>query len=242
MWWNAMSVLQQTMFIIACAATAVLVIQIILMIIGGATDGGFDGDTGMSDIGGGGVSDIGDVDVGDVDISDIDGVGDVDTDIGGASAANIDGGSLVPFGLRLLSLRSILAFVAVGAWVCYTVCYSLAWYWAVIIAAACGLAAACGMAAALVGIEKMQDNGNIDPHNAVGKIGTVYLTIPPARTGRGKVNILIQERYAEYDAVTDGDEPIPTSSEIVVEDNAADNVLVVKKYRRPSISIETEKR
>ena len=93
----------------------------------------------------------------------------------------------------------------------------------------------------MVGMEKLQSNGAINIKNAIGKIGTVYLTIPPRRSGFGKVNVLVQERYAEYDAVTDGDEPIPTLAEIEVIGAVGADKLVVKRYKKPSIVVENAK-
>lgn len=252
MWWDSLSVLQQVMFIIASATTLVLILQIILMLISGSTDadvgGGGITDADASDLGGG-ISDMADASDGDISsifegstggMSDdaLGGSGDFD---GNTEAASGSHGATMPFGLRLLSLRSIIAFVAVGAWVGYTLLYALDWYWAIIIAVACGFAAACGMAAALIGMEKLQSNGNINPANALGKIGTVYLTVPPERTGKGKINILIQERYAEYEAMTDSDESIPTSAQIKVVGLIEGNVLLVTKYKQPSIVVENVK-
>lgn len=258
MWWDSLSVGQQVMFIVACATTFILIMQIILMLISGASDadvGGGISDADASDIGGGGLSDVSDMsDVSEVgggglsSVFDGSGGGLSESSLGGSGdfdgsdvSSNTGRGSTMPFGLRLLSLRSVIAFVAVGAWVGYTLMYVLDWYWAVIIACACGFAAACGMAAALIGMEKLQGNGNLNPTNALGKIGTVYLTVPPSRTGKGKINILIQERYAEYEAMTDCDEPIPTSSEIKVTGCVEGNVLLVTKYKQPSIIVENVK-
>lgn len=250
MWWNAMSTLQQTTFIIGCVVTAILIIQILMMIIGGSSD---------ADVQGGGITDAdGDFSVG--DISDVDadipgGITDADGDVsdatlGGAQDADADisGGKAdgsvtslgAAFGLRLLSLRSIIAFLAVGCWMCYTLCYMLDWYWALIISVVCGFAAACAMAGAIIGIEKMQGNGNLDPQNAIGKIGTVYLTVPPSRSGKGKVNVVIQERFAEYEAITDSGEAIKTAAQIKVTGYAGNNVLIVEKYKQPAITVITE--
>ncbi len=251
MWWNAMSTLQQAAFIIACAATLILIVQIILMFIGASSDSAADISSDVSDISvDGDVSDVGNIDVpdgsGDVSIDGDVGDGDVSFDADAdAPVGDTDllhpGRRFAPFGFKLLSLRSILAFITVGAWVLYTACYGLAWYYSLLIALACGFAAACGMAGAMVGMEKLQSNGAINIKNAIGKIGTVYLTIPPRRSGFGKVNVLVQERYAEYDAVTDGDEPIPTSAEIEVIGAVGADKLVVKRYKKPSIVVENAK-
>ncbi len=233
MWWDTLSTLQQAMFIIACVLTALLVVQIILMFVGGASDAGDVGD--LSDVGD--MGDIGDVgDVGDIgDVGDVGDVGNVDAGGGGVSDVGSSGGAL--FGMKLLSLRSILAFSVMFAWLCYTMCFVVDWYIALIISAGGGMIAACAMAGALVGMEKLQDNGNLVAENAVGTVGTVYLTVPPARSGHGKINIVIQERYAEYEAVTDSDEPLPTGTEIQVIKHVGGNVLLVKKYQKPSITI-----
>lgn len=260
MWWNDMSTLQQAMFIIACVATAVLILQIIFMLVGGSHDTDITaGGASDADIAGGGAIDncdalnVGDVPSGDFDAGVPDGGfdGDIsgadfdgDTDVSNvgkpSDAIGSGSGAAAAFGLRLLSLRSIIAFVTVGSWVCYTLCYPLEWYIALIIAVVCGFAAACGMAGAMVGMERLQTSGNINPQNAIGKIGTVYLTIPPARSGRGKVNVLVQERYVEYEAITSSGDPIPTSTEIKVTGYAGANVLIVEKYKKPSITVTTE--
>lgn len=241
MWWNSMSTFQQVVFIIACAATVVLIVQIILMFVGADHGGELDVDADVSDIGGAGeLSDASEMS-GASDIGlDLD--ADADVPSGGISDASGDGDVTTgntPFGFRLLSVRSILAFFAVGSWVCYTVCYALDWYYALLIAIGCGFAAACAMAGAMIGMEKLQSSGNMNIKNAVGKIGSVYLTIPASRGGKGKVNVLVQERYAEYDAVTDCSDPIPTATEIKVIGYVENNVLLVERYKKPSITVET---
>ena len=187
MWWNSMSALQQTAFIIACAASFVLVLQLIMLLIGGSADSDIGGgltDTELS----GGLTDGGLSDAGAFD--------------GGANATDTD-----------LSTDGEVS---------------------------AGSHSGCAMAAALIGMEKMQGDGNLDPKNAIGKIGTVYLTVPPERSGKGKVNILIQERYAEYEAITNGSTALPTASEIKVVGYDGANVLIVEKHKKSAITIETE--
>ena len=244
MWWNDLTTLQQVMFIIACVATAILVLQIILMLVSGAHDGSFDS------------ADAPDVDLDtdvDVDIGHADGCDcgcgtgsvDIDGDMGVDSIDDVSDGShdvgvshRMPFGMRLLSFRSILAFITLGSWVCFAACYELTWYYSVIIAVACGMVAACGMAAALLGMEKLQSNGVINPRNSIGKVGSVYLTIPAYRSGRGKIHVLVQERYAEYDAITDSATPIPTGAEIKVVGVAENNVLIVEDVKDSKLVVE----
>jgi hypothetical protein len=49
----------------------------------------------------------------------------------------------------------------------------------------------------------------------VGQCGTVYLPIPGQKSGRGKVQINLQNRTMEYPAVTAQDS-LPTGSKVVV--------------------------
>lgn len=73
----------------------------------------------------------------------------------------------------------------------------------------------------------MQQAGNINIfRSAVGCEGKVYLKIPAARAGSGKVQITINNSVREYEAVTDG-VALPTGASIrVVEALSADTLLV----------------
>ncbi|MBQ9185435.1 MAG: hypothetical protein IJ151_06145 [Bacteroidales bacterium] len=74
----------------------------------------------------------------------------------------------------------------------------------------------------------MQQSGNINlAKSAPGCTGTVYLSIPAARKGEGKVQITINNAVREYAAVTDG-EAIPTGASIVVQEAIGPNLLLVK--------------
>ncbi len=53
--------------------------------------------------------------------------------------------------------------------------------------------------------------------------------MPPLGGGLGKVNVLLQERYVECDAVTDEEEALITGAEVVVTGLTDDNKLVVKR-------------
>lgn len=64
--------------------------------------------------------------------------------------------------------------------------------------------------------------------NAIGKIGQVYLVIPPGATGKGKVLVEIQQTIHELEAITHSSTNIPTGSQVLVE-SVEDRLLVVKK-------------
>ena len=76
----------------------------------------------------------------------------------------------------------------------------------------------------------MQQSGNIDVFtSAEGCQGKVYLTIPAARSGEGKVQIAINNSVREYNAVTDG-ETLKTGTDIWVVEAINENTLVVEAF------------
>ena len=77
-------------------------------------------------------------------------------------------------------------------------------------------------------MSKMEQSGNIDTASAVGCKGNVYLKIPAARSGEGKVQITIQGAIREYDAVTNGEE-LPTGTPVVITQVLNENVLIAAK-------------
>lgn len=232
-WWMALSSLQQVMFVIGCATLLFMIAQIIMMLMGlGDHDVSADGDV-SADVD---VSADSDVDLSvdtDGDVS-IDADANVEVDTGSVVASvgtpdaetSCSGGEVCThpegmehfhaFGLRLLSLRCLITFFCFGAWAVFIFEEYLAWYYAVAIGVAVGLAAAVGMALLIGELMKLQRDGTIKMKNCVGCDGEVYLTVPAARNGIGKVNILVQETFAEFEAVTDDDEAIPTGEKVKV--------------------------
>ena len=74
---------------------------------------------------------------------------------------------------------------------------------------------------------RLQSDGTMRLENAIGQSGSVYLTIPPARQGRGKVEVMVQEQMRELEAVTDDKDPLPTGCEVVVTAISGRSTLVV---------------
>ncbi len=78
-------------------------------------------------------------------------------------------------------------------------------------------------------VMKLRSDGNTDNRNAIGTAGKVHLTIPPSRSGEGKVHIMLQGAYVERNAVTDSEEALVTGSEVVVVGVSGQTDLIVKK-------------
>lgn len=211
-WWNSLGLAAQIFYCIAVPSTLVLLIQTILMFIGIGEDAdgvdgpeldadGIDGDIVSDDL----------PDVGDNSVDDFDPNGGLD-------------------GLRVFTVRGIIAFLVVFGWVGVVMDAASITMWITVpVAAVCGLVMMFLLAFMFKAVMKLRNDGNTDNRNAIGTSGKVHLTIPPARTGEGKVHIMLQGSYVERDAVTDEETPIPTGSEIVVVRVSGDTTLVVRR-------------
>lgn len=204
-WWNSLGLASQIFYCIAIPASLVLLIQTILMFFG--FDEGPDGDV--------------EVDISDVDVND--GVFGEDSVEGWEPSS--DFGSL-----HIFTFRGIVAFFVIFGWV-GVVMQSLAVNLpiTIVVAIVCGLAMMIGIAFLLKFVMRLRNSGTADNRNAIGTAGKVYLTIPPSRSGEGKVNIMLQGTYVERNAVTDETESIPTGCEIIVIGTSGETSLVVKR-------------
>jgi len=79
----------------------------------------------------------------------------------------------------------------------------------------------------LKGTLRLQSDGSVRLPNAIGKPASVYIRVPARRSGRGKVNVTVQECLIEADAVTDGETDIATGMEVTVVGMADPNTLLV---------------
>ncbi|MBR2338572.1 MAG: hypothetical protein IKA63_03810 [Clostridia bacterium] len=214
-WWESLSLISQIFACVAIPTTVVLLIQTILMFIG------------IGDEAGEGFS-LGEA-AGE-DISDM----DMEPDVGdGVFGDGPPEGDLDPTGLdglRVFTVRGIIAFFVVFGWVGMALDGAGAQLWLTIaVATVCGFAMMLLLAFLLRTVMKLRNDGNLDNRNAVGTAGRVYLTVPASRGGEGKVNVLLQGTYVEREAVTDEEEPIPTGSEVVVTGLSGQTTLVVKR-------------
>lgn len=179
MFWTNLGIAGQVYFCVACIASALLLVQLLLMIIGASTDIDFDvfeGDDG---------------------------------------------------GIGLFTVKGLTAFFAVGGWSATgAIIGNLHWGWSIPIFLVTGIIALVGMGLLYKGMAKLQSNGVINPINAIGKEGEVYLRIPSSGQGHGKITIMLQEKLIEGDAITKGNAPIPTGAMIQVVEVVGDTYVV----------------
>ncbi len=88
------------------------------------------------------------------------------------------------------------------------------------------------MAALFYYTGRLAYNGTLKMQNALKASGTVYLTIPAARTGMGKVTLQVQGSWRELDAMTDEDAPIATGTLVTVASILDNQILLVTKQTR----------
>ncbi|MSP92310.1 MAG: hypothetical protein EXR79_10985 [Myxococcales bacterium] len=84
-----------------------------------------------------------------------------------------------------------------------------------VLATLCGVAAMAAVVVMMRGIARLQVSGTLDVGRAVGLPATVYLRVPGAMAGTGKITVSIEGREAELLAMTSGPE-IPTGARVHV--------------------------
>lgn len=211
-YWSSLVFEQQLFVCIAIPATVIMIIQIITMLVG---------------LGGG----TGDIDGADADV-DLDGDGapdfDADTDV------DADGDT-PDAGLSVFTFRGIVAMLCIMGWsglVFLNPLLGIHKILGFLITFALGALTLVLVALAMKGIYKLQQSGNLDLHNAIGKVGQVYLTVPQNGKGSGKVSLTVQDQYKEFTAITAAEEPIKTGAYVRVVSLSEAGVLVVEPINK----------
>lgn len=190
-WFKQLTGLEIAYFVIACVGTLALLVQIILMLVGG--------------------------DDGDLDL-------DTDTDGDGAFDSHTD------TGVSLFTMKGLTAFFAIGGWTgLMMLSYDIAAAVSIPVSVAAGLAAYFIVWILIRVILRLQEDGTADYASAVGKTATVYVSVPAARTGRGKITLTLQGRFTEADAVTDDGERIPVDCTVEIVQASGDFFVVKRK-------------
>jgi hypothetical protein len=193
-----------TIFLVAAViGGTVLVCQFILTLVGLGHDG-FDGGHHVGDLSG---SHVG---------------GDFHGDAHGGDSmhGHADGDQHHPdsswlFGvLSFRTLVAAIAFFGVAGKAALSAGYTSAS--SLILATLIGFSAMYGMYWLLRLVGSLNSAGNERIVNAIGRQATVYIPIPIAGKGAGKVQLSMQNRIVEYQAVTDDVEPLKTGESVEV--------------------------
>lgn len=226
-WLNELTGLQRAFALIAVPATMIMIFQFIMSFFGFVQDGGADGLDSVDDF----------VD-GDMDADFDDGIpGDIaDEQPHGIYEDNLsdnidehgDDTSSKADSLKLFTFRGIIGFLSIGGWMgVVAINWGIPIPGAVLLALLAGWMALYFVAWSLRAVMRLQQSGNIVLDNAIGLTGEVYIPIPPLKSGVGKVNIVIQDRLSEVNAVTDTEHTIKTGEKITVINIEPEGVLLV---------------
>ncbi len=157
------------------------------------------------------------------------GIGDGEAD-GDMDPDGFDVGDAGDGGLVLFSVRGIVAMFCVAGWAGIVfIDLGLGNMVAILLSAVCGVAALFGIAYLMKAVLKLQSNGNIQIGAAVGKTGEVYIPIPPKGQGRGKINITVQDRFIEIDAISASEDILKTGETVRVVSTDEAGLVVVER-------------
>ena len=181
----------------AVLGTTVFLIRLGLMSIGGLADG-IDG-----------------VDV-DIDV-------DADVDLG----ADVEGGDST-HAFELLSVQSVAAFLMGFGWggVGGLIGFDWSFPMSVLTGAVFGAGMVWLLGMLMKAMYDLSSSGNVNIQDAVGAQGTVYTNVPAKGDGRGQVRVVVNLRARIYNAVSDGDAIVTSSSVRIVRVNE-DHTLTV---------------
>jgi len=129
-------------------------------------------------------------------------------------------------GMNLLSLQSIAGFFTMFGLVGMGLLQIGAVSWVSLLGAlAAGAVTALVTAFIFLKLQRLQSEGTLVITNAVGQVGTVYLTIP--ENASGVVTVSVQGAMRSLDAVSEHGQKIPTGSIVRVVGITAGKILVV---------------
>ncbi|GAB4092311.1 hypothetical protein [Flaviaesturariibacter terrae] len=138
--------------------------------------------------------------------------------------SNLDGDA----GHSFFTIRSMIAFFTMFGWA------GLAAYHAGLgemTSTLLAFGAGCGLVWLLWTVmgraAKLRSSGTLQLKNALYKVGETYLRIPASRGGTGKIQLHVQGRYLELDAMTDDPADIATGRPIQVVSVLGNHVLLV---------------
>ena len=228
-----LTLFQKVFFVLSASSTIILIIQTIIALVGlaGSNDAEFGESHIIGDSGDAGVDLDSNMDgeVGFDSVDSADSGGGLDMD-GHTADSHGHAHSFDATGLRLFTVRGIMAFLMVGSWVGFILSRAgIHEIIATFCAFVCGMVTLFFMAKIMQVLMNLQADGTTRIKNALGQVGQVYIRIPGEEKGKGKVNVTVQEKLCEFDAVTEKNETIKTGEMVYVTDIRAGNVLVVEK-------------
>lgn len=146
--------------------------------------------------------------------------------------ADIDVESDHGVGFQFFTLKNFIAFFTIFSWTGIACLDSdFSYGLTLIISILAGVIMMSLMAAIFYYFSRLTDSGTMSIHNAIGKIGEVYLPVEAKRANIGRVSIKVQGSLRELEAITDDSKDLPMGTVIEVTDVIGDNVLLITKSK-----------
>jgi membrane protein implicated in regulation of membrane protease activity len=166
----------------------------------------------------------GGIDLGDADIdADIDIDGDIHVD-----GDHLDTDPDSDFSFKLLSMQGLTAFFMMFGLVGLTLLKAnLPVLLTILGGGIAGSLAVWVISLLFSQMKRLQSDGTLQIENALGKSGSVYLTIPAKRTGQ--VQVTVQGALKIFDAASKDGKKIATGEKINVTGTVDNNTLIVEK-------------
>lgn len=101
-----------------------------------------------------------------------------------------------------------------------------------VVALAAGVAAMYGVHWLMRTLQRLKSDGTVRIERSVGRSGTVYLRIPAGKSGAGKIQLNVQNRTMEYEAMTSHD-PLPAGTKVVVVNVLGPDTVEVEPVPEP---------
>ncbi len=122
-------------------------------------------------------------------------------------------------GLQILSVRTVIAFMVGFGWSgVIALRGGVPLVGAIAIAIAVGGAFMLAVFFLMRTLYGLRETGTLDYGNAVGQVGTVYVTVPARCERSGQIEVMVQGRLAIVSAYTRGDRAIPSAAKVKVTD------------------------
>ena len=129
----------------------------------------------------------------------------------------------------VFSFRNLINFLLGYGWAGVLLHDSIEKGWLLqLIAIAVGLVFVLAFVFMFRQVMKLSHDGSFRMQEAVGLKADVYLRIPAARSGRGKVQVSVKGSVHEIDAMTDNETEIATGGQVQIVDVLGDDLLLVK--------------
>lgn len=129
---------------------------------------------------------------------------------------------------QFFTIRNMIAFFTMFGWSGLAALKSgIPNSWVIVIAVASGVATVAMLYFIMTRVTRLRQSGTLQHKNAVSQIGETYLRIPASRNGIGKVQIQVQGRLVELEAMTDDPEDIATGRPIKVLSTLNERILLV---------------